>query len=46
MSVLKVTLFDFAKLLAPREPVNIPRKVVSPGSPHGEWDLSVQATGI
>lgn len=46
MSVLKVTPFDFAKISAPSEPVNIPKKAKTPGSPHGEWSLTVQTTGV
>ena len=37
---------DFAKVSAPNEHVNILRKVITPGSPTGEWDLTVQAAGV
>lgn len=46
MSVLKVIPSDFAKISAPSEPVNIPRKPKTPGSPHGEQDLTVQTTEV
>lgn len=46
MSVLKVTALDFAKVSAPKEHVNILRKAITPGSPIGEWDLTVQAAGV
>lgn len=46
MSVLKVTPFDFAKISAPSELVNIPRKTKTPGSPHGERGLTAQTTGV